>query len=124
MRLFPEYADRIVHRAVTHQNNLVSCPMSRKINVGGYICNRCNQCKLGHVKERKESRGGQKERERELADHSSQPLHPLHRLLQPVKPCPLLNIPPLQHRNPLLQPCACFPLLRYHFIRLAEQLCR
>lgn len=95
--------------------------MLRKINAGGYICNRCNQCKVGHVKERTKQRGGKRT---ELPNHRPQPLHPLHRLLQPVKPCPLLNVSPFQHRNSLLQSRACLTLLRYHFIRLAEQLCR
>jgi len=60
MRLFPEYADRIVHRAVTHQNNLVMSHVEKNKR-RGYICNRCNQCKLGYVKEKKESRGADKE---------------------------------------------------------------
>lgn len=120
MRLLPEYADRIVHRAVTHQNNLVSCPMSRKTNARGYICIYVIDATNANwdMSKRKESMEGGKRRE--LSDHSPQPLHPLHRLLQPVKPCPLLDIPSLQHRNPFLQPRACFPLLRYHFIRLTE----
>jgi len=53
---------------------------------------------------------------------SPQPVHSRHGFLQLLQPGPFLDISALKYSNTFFELCARFPLLRDHFVCLAEEL--